>query len=381
MNRKASLALLAALALAACGEKKDAAAPAKTGPAVAKGEGITITADELKARLDEQSPFIRQRFTSAERKREFLDNLVRFELLAREAEKQGLAKDPDVQLTLKRIMVQKLVQKSFAADPEAAKSIPEADLRAYYDAHPEEYRRPERLRVAHLLVKAPAGGPERAKAEAKAKKLLGRLRAEEKANPGAFAALVREASDDAGTKALGGDLGFRTREELAAQLSAEAAAAAAALPDGQTAGPLTSPQGFHLVRRLGGQEAVERPFDQVKPQIAAKLQKDRRSKEFDDFVKGLREKANVKIDEAELEKVTVSAGAPPGAMQGMGGPMGGPMPMGGPVAPGAPAAPPPGGLPAGMTPGGAGPGPGAAAGPGAPGHPPVAPPPPAQRAP
>jgi peptidyl-prolyl cis-trans isomerase C len=350
MYRKASVALLAAVALAACGGNEEGA-PKKGGPVVAKGEGITITADELKARLDEQSPFIRQRFTSVERKKEFLDNLVRFELLAREAEKQGLANDPDVQLTLKRIMVQKLVQKSFSPDAEAAKSIPEADLRAYYDSHPEEYRRPAKVRVAHLLVKAPPTGPERAKAEAQAKKLLVQVRAEEKKNPGAFPALVREASDDASTKALGGDLGFRTKEELAAQLSPEIAEAAAALPEGGIAGPLPSPQGFHLVRRAGTQEAVERSFDQVKPQIAAKLQKDRRSKEFDDYVKGLREKANVKIDDAELEKVTVNVAAAPGAVPGMGGPPGGPMagPPGGPMGPGV--GPGPGGMPPGTPPG------------------------------
>jgi peptidyl-prolyl cis-trans isomerase C len=87
--------------------------PKKTGPAVAKGNGITITADEFKARLDEQSPFIRARYSTLERKKEFLDNLIRFEVLAKEAERQGLAKDPDVQMTLKKIMVQKLVQKSF----------------------------------------------------------------------------------------------------------------------------------------------------------------------------------------------------------------------------------------------------------------------------
>ena len=93
---------LCALAVA-CGPKKD---EKKSGPVVAQGNGVTITADEFKARLDEQSPFIRARYATLERKKEFLDNLIRFEVLAREAEKQGIASDPDVQLTLKKIMVQ-----------------------------------------------------------------------------------------------------------------------------------------------------------------------------------------------------------------------------------------------------------------------------------
>ena len=78
---------LCALAVA-CQSQKDK--KSGSGPVVAKGTGVTITADEFKARLDEQSPFIRARYSTLERKKEFLDNLVRFEVLAREAEKQGL---------------------------------------------------------------------------------------------------------------------------------------------------------------------------------------------------------------------------------------------------------------------------------------------------
>jgi peptidyl-prolyl cis-trans isomerase C len=103
------LLVTVAVTLAACGNS----GPKKTGPAVATGKDITITADEFKARLDEQSPFIRARYTTLERKKEFLDNLIRFEVLAEEARRQKLDQDPEVQLTLRKIMVQKLVQRSF----------------------------------------------------------------------------------------------------------------------------------------------------------------------------------------------------------------------------------------------------------------------------
>ncbi len=86
MLRRIVPAALVVLALAACSQDKG---PKKTGPAVATGNGITVTADEFKARLDEQSPFIRSRYSTLERKKEFLDNLIRFEVLAKEAERQG----------------------------------------------------------------------------------------------------------------------------------------------------------------------------------------------------------------------------------------------------------------------------------------------------
>jgi peptidyl-prolyl cis-trans isomerase C len=340
MHRKVTLVALAALALAAC--QGSDGAPKKSGPAVAKGEGLTITADEFKARLDEQSPFIRARFNTLERKKEFLDNLIRFELLAKEAERQGLEKDPDVQLMVKRMMVQKLVQKSFGeSKTDQPKEVPEAELKQYYAAHQDEYSRPAKIRVAHLLVKAPAAGPERAKKEAEARKLLDRVRAEEKKDPAAFVALVRQASEDEATKGMGGDLGFKTQPELAGQLSPEAATAAFALQqDGQTTDVVPSAQGFHILKRAGMQEALERPFDAVKPQIQAKLQKDRRTKDFDDLVKRLRDQAKVAVNDAELEKVAVS-GAAPGAAGGphgaMGGMMGGAPPAAPTATPNAPA--------------------------------------------
>jgi peptidyl-prolyl cis-trans isomerase C len=89
---------------------------------------------------------------------------------------------------------------------------------------------------------------------------------------------------------------------------------------------------------------VNRTLDQVKTQIANKLGRERKTKEFDEWLKGLKDKANVSVDEKALEAVEVAA-VQPGAAGHMGGiPMG---PMGaGPHAappappPGAPAAPP-----------------------------------------
>jgi len=330
--RGTTLAVLA-LALAACSPQ-----PKKSGPAVAKGEGVLITADEFKARLDEQSPFIRQRYTTLERKKEFLDNLVRMELLTRAAEKAGLDKDPDVLATMKKVMVQKYVQKTFS-DGDPVKEVPEADARKFYDEHRDDYVKPEKVRLSVILVAAPASGPERAKKAAQAKKLLARIQAEEKKNLMAFAAAAREASDDAATKAAGGDIGLKSADELEKTYGKDFAAAAVPLPQGALA-LLESPQGFLVVKATGRQPAIDRSFEQVRPQIASRLYREKRTKDFEEFVKRLRDEARVTVDDAALEKVAVApanAGAP--GMPGMpgvhgGGPTAIPAPP--PAAPGAP---------------------------------------------
>jgi len=325
--RRLFLSLSLAALAAACSPKSG---PEKKGPFVAEGNGVSVSAEEFKARLDEQSPFIRSRYSTLERKKEFLDNLVRFEILAKEAERQGLDKDPDVQLTLRKVMVQKLVQKSFG-DQEAAGKLPDAETKEYYEKHKDEYVKPLRLRVYQILVKAPASGPERAKKQDAARKVLAQLRAEEKKNQLAFVAVAREKSEDEATKALGGDLNFRSRDDLEKLYGKAAADAAFALKDNESTGLVESPQGFHVFKVAGRQEAVDRPFEQVKAQISQKLYREKKTKEFDEFVKKLRETAAVKVSDAELEKVVV-AGPPPGTPA---------MPAGGPLHGGTPPAMPP----------------------------------------
>jgi peptidyl-prolyl cis-trans isomerase C len=319
-------------AAVACSPQK---APKKSGPVVASGNGITITADEFKARLDEQSPFIRSRYSTLERKKEFLDNLVRFEVLAKEAERQGLANDPDVQNTLKKIMVQKLVQKNFQ-DGGAAGDVPEAELQKYYEDHKDEYNRPKRVRVAAIVLNAPQGSPDRAKKLALAQKTLARVKAEEKKNTLAFAQIVSEVSEDQATKAAAGDLQFKSREELEKAYSKEVADAAFALKPGQVSPVVETDKGFYLLKYTGEQPELSRPFDQVKTQIANKLHREKKTKEFDEWLKGLRETAKVTIDEKALEAIEVPA-APASPGMGGHGAMGGAMMPAGTPAPAAPA--------------------------------------------
>lgn len=324
-----------ALAAAACQPQPGGK---KTGAPVAKGNGVLITTDEFKARLDEQSPFIRSRYTTLDRKKEFLDNLIRQEVLAAEAEREGLDKDPDVRATLRKIMVQKLVQKKFQPDQNPAADVPEADVQKYYEEHKAEYVRARKVRVQAIVLNAPAGSPERSKKGALAKKTLSKIKAEEKKNPLAFNQEVGAVSDDQASKQLGGDLQFRTQDELEKAYSKELAQAAFTLKPGETSGVVESPVGFYILKFAGEQPELNRTLDQVKAQIAAKLSRDRKTKEFDEWLKGLREQAKVTVDEKALESVEVAAA--PAAPAG-GHMPGGMMPQMLPPAQ-APMAPPPG---------------------------------------
>jgi peptidyl-prolyl cis-trans isomerase C len=296
--------LITLATLAACSKEAK-----KAGPFVAEGDGVAVTAEEMKKKLDEQSPFVRARYATLDRKKEFLENLIRFELLAKEARARGLDKDPEVQETLQKVMVQKLVRQAF--DDEKAKPSDEV-VKKYYDAHVDEFVKPERVRISAVFFNAPAGSPQRASKAAEAKKALARLKTEGPKNPLAFSNVARELSEDAASKASGGDLGYRTRDELTKQYSAELANASFALKEGQESGVVETPQGFALVKLGARQAPTNRPFDEVKGQLAARIGREARTKEFDEFIKKLREKSSIKVNDPELEKIVVAAPPPQG---------------------------------------------------------------------
>ncbi len=284
----------------------------KSGPAVAQGEGVVVTVAEFQARLDEQSPFLRQRFQGLERKKEFLDSLVKFEMLANAAQKEGYQNDPDVQLTMKKAMVQKLIQKKFGDGD--AKDISDAEVQKFYDEHKDDFVKPSRVRTSALLVAATDA--DRAQRKAQAAKLLAQVKASSKKDPQAFQALARASSDDAATKGNGGDLGFRSQDEYTKQYGPPLAAAAFSGKEGEDVIVETT-QGFWIVRVTGRQEGTTRTVDQVKPQIQQRLGRERRTKEFDEYVKKLRDDAKVTINDAELEKIVVSSAPPAGGPGGM----------------------------------------------------------------
>ncbi len=307
MNRSHVIALLVAVAVGT-GCRCDR----KSGHAVAKGAGITITAEEFKAKMDEQSPFIRARYTTLERKREFLENLIRFELLVAEARRQKLEKDPEVEEMLKKILVQRLVRKAF---DDGAKSAPEGELKKYYDDHRGEFVQPERVRVSQIFIRAERSAPERAGRASDARKVLARLKSEETKNPLAFASVAREVSDDLQTKATGGDLGYRSLDEIARAHGTRVAEAAKSLKNvGDESTIIESDLGFHILKLTARQPALDRPFDAVKEQLASRIGRERRTREFDEFVKKLREKSGIEISDAELDKIPVigpPSAAPP----------------------------------------------------------------------
>ena len=283
---------------------------------------LTITLKEFERRLAQQAPYARARYASVERKKEFLDNLVRFEVLAAEAGRKGYDRDPDVVQQMKQTMVRKLMTSEVQGLVKLS-DITDAEMNKYYEDNSDSYHKPEQVRVSHILVTN----------EARATKLLVELRkkinADRRNYRKVFADFARDRSEDATTKPRGGDLRFFARTEDGGTQPKPLSDAAFALQKvGDVSDVVKTDAGWHVLLLTGRKNRYDRTFEQVKRQIQNRLYRQKKRSATDNFVADLKAKARVEVHEALLERIQV--GAKPASAGGGGAVLG-------PVDPSAPA--------------------------------------------
>lgn len=134
--------------------------------------------------------------------------------------------------------------------------ITDDQVQEYYDRNKNTHFDAGEVHARHILFLVPTGAPETAWEDArkKAEAAATRARAGED-----FVKLAAELSQDRGSAAQGGDLGFFGR----GQLDPEFEAAAFALKEGETSAPVKSVYGYHVIKR----EADVPPFDEQKDAI------------------------------------------------------------------------------------------------------------------
>jgi peptidyl-prolyl cis-trans isomerase D len=192
--------------------------------------------------------------------------------------------------------------------------VDEPALRKYYDeVAPERYIEPEQRRASHILIEA---GDDDAEARARAEALT------RQAQGGAdFAGLARENSDDAGSKAQGGDLGWSRRDAYVAPF----ADAVFAMQKGQIRGPVHTQFGYHVIRLDDVRPATQRSFDEVRPELEAEFRREQAQSIFYERSQQLADESFAAL--SELEGVAGKLALPLHTIAGFtregGGPFGG----------------------------------------------------------
>ena len=271
------------------------------GTWVAKFGVQSITDAELQARFSEMNPYARARFQTVEQRRDYVEGLVRFELLAQEAVKRHLQDDPEVVEAARRVMVQQLLKKEL---DEGNGGVTDAQVAAYYQAHTSDYVKPAMTRLSHIAFKK----DDRAQAEA----LLAQAKALAPADAAGFGKLAREHSQDERTKELDGDMRFLSDEELSTQYGPELAAAAATLARVGDLAPnlVETPKALHIVKLQGRQLALNLSLEQAKPSIVQLLANESKQDRFRALMERLKKDAHLEFNESSLAAMVVDPKPP-----------------------------------------------------------------------
>jgi len=262
---------MAAVTLSACGDRDGGeGAPAPGDTAVAKVDGKTVWASDVKREavaqglIGEGEPLD----VSSDLFRRVLDEVVDQKLLAAEALKRKLDKDPAAQKRLaaarERILGDMLVE-SVVSD-----AVNDNAIRALYQEQLKLAKQSEEIRARQILVAT--------EAEAQAiQKLL--------ATGASFEALAMERSTDTATRFNGGDLGYFTADVMPEAYTANLKTAKV----GDIVGPFAVEGGWAMLKVED--RRLEQPitFEAARPQIVRFLTYD----QVRDLLEKLRSKAKV----------------------------------------------------------------------------------------
>ncbi len=191
-----------------------------------------------------------------------LNQYIMEEVLYRKARELKLMDDARVRSELddleRSLLAEKVVEKELSDNIR----ITPADLETYYKAHQKEYVRPERAKIAHILVADREGAEEVHK----------RLNAGQD-----FAGLAAERSLDVSTRKSGGEISGwieRAGSGPAAFFanSDEALSVIFSTAEGRVAKEdVVSDDGIHIIKVLKREEAQQKTFDEVQKDVFVKL--------------------------------------------------------------------------------------------------------------
>lgn len=284
-------------------EASKATAASATEKTVATVGGQAITVEDLENYLA-MRPIPRHARNADNMLKERLDELVTEELLYQAALKEKLDQDPEVRRKIKRLLNQEFLEKKINREFQERKIGPD-ELRAYYDAHSDEFNRPAQVRVADIFVAVPpdAGKEKRAGLKQKAEGILAELMKMTNKRAG-FAQLARKYSDTPTTHQRG-DTGFFDQEGKPAGVDPKIVEAAFAL---EKSGDISqtvveAADGFHIIMQTGKRSAFNRPFEQVARHLERRIRNEQMKAKRDEYLEQAKKDVAVVIEEKALASV------------------------------------------------------------------------------
>ena len=245
---------------------------------LARAGAVTITLADLNRIIGYYTPEQQEAFRShPDYKVKLLRKLMHEKILSEEAKRLGLDKDPGVREQIEIMTNDQLASELLKREVADKISVSDKEARTYYQLHRDAYKTPETMRVRHILVKVDKDADLEARkaASEKALSLLKRIRAGED-----FGKVAEEFSDDAGSKAKGGDLGFFQKGQMVPEFEK----AAFSLKPGEVSDIVETKYGYHIIKCEEKRAAGVVPFEEVKKGIVEKLLKQTTASKIEEYV-------------------------------------------------------------------------------------------------
>ncbi len=168
-----------------------------------------------------------------------------------------------------------------------AKITPE-EIKSSYDKSAEEFRRPETVRASHILIRVAPDASDEVKKEKRAQieAALSLVKHGVK-----FADVATKVSEDPGSAARGGDLGFFPRGAMVPEFEA----AAFSLKTNELSGVVTTQFGYHVLLVTDHKPSQVVSFDEVKDKLGEFLKQRKGDDVVRNHVAELRKTAKIEI--------------------------------------------------------------------------------------
>jgi peptidyl-prolyl cis-trans isomerase C len=260
--KRMTIAVAAMAALCSTGALAQAAAPAKPAPpakatAAAKAPAKAASTEKTLYTQAQFDLVLKQQLAkggqdSPELRNAVRENLNTLSMLASEAKKKGLDKEPDVKTQLD-LNSENILANVYVGDWLKKNPVPEADLKKDYDAAKAQMGDKE-YKVRHILVDK----------EDEAKEIIAEL--QKGAN---FADLAKARSKDPGSKDKGGELGWQSPAGFVKPF----ADAMKATPKGKfSAEPVHTQFGWHVLEVEDVRAAKVPSYEEAKPRLEQQAQ-------------------------------------------------------------------------------------------------------------
>lgn len=206
---------------------------------------------------------------SPELRKQIKEDLIDLELIAQEAVKKGLDKQPEV-VQILEVTKQRILRNAFAQDYVKNHPIEEEKLKQIYENQKEGMAGKKEYKVAHILVAS----------EKEAKAIVAQLK-----KKGDFGKIAKEKSKDPGSKAQGGEMGWTNPAGVVPPF----AEAMVKLNKGQISEPVQSDFGWHIIKLEDVRDFELPPYDKIRANLEKRLQQ----KALQDTLQALRAQAKI----------------------------------------------------------------------------------------